>query len=159
MFQLACSLVMGGSREGTGGPDPPPMKNHKNIGFLTNTGPVPLKTHKMLGHVGPSSARQRNAIAMAFRWRTDDGPFISVLYLDPLSSYQLKMIIIIKKRSQICAPLLKNRSRSAHASLRYIVRLSLYSIMQLKSRCILSLQLRMSCLSVICNLLFQRCVR
>ena len=130
MFQLACSLVMGGSREGTGGPDPPPpMKNHKNIGFFTNTGPVPLKTHKATKpafDVGPSSARQRNAIAMAFRWRTDDGPFISVLYLDPLSSYQLKMIIIIKKRSQICAPLLKNRSRSAHASLRYIVRLSLY---------------------------------
>ena len=23
---------------------------------------------------GPSSARQRNAISMAFRWRADDGP-------------------------------------------------------------------------------------
>ena len=80
------------------------MKNHKNIGLLTNTGPVPLKTHnatKPAFDVGPSSARQRNAIAMAFRWRTDDGPFISVLYLDTLSSYQLKMIIIIKTRSQI----------------------------------------------------------
>ena len=29
---------------GTGGPDPPPpMKNHKNTGFSSNTGPDPLK--------------------------------------------------------------------------------------------------------------------
>ena len=124
---------MGGSREGTGGPDPPPMKNHKTIGFLTNTGPVPLKTHNMLGHVGPSSARQRNAIAMAFRWRTDDGPFISVLYLDLLSSYQLKMIMIIKNVLKFPPPsLLKIRSRSAHASLRYIVRLSLYPLLSIE---------------------------
>ena len=33
--------VMGRSREGTGGLDP--LKNHKNIGFLSNTGPEPLK--------------------------------------------------------------------------------------------------------------------
>ena len=26
---------------------------------------------------GPSSARQRNAIEMAFRWRTDDGPTLT----------------------------------------------------------------------------------
>ena len=25
----------------TGGPDPYPLKNHKNIGFLSNTGPDP----------------------------------------------------------------------------------------------------------------------
>ena len=48
---------MGGSREGTGGPDPP--KNHKNIGFLCNTGPDPLKKpklpsqHSMLAIIGP----------------------------------------------------------------------------------------------------------
>ena len=49
---------------GTGGPDPPPLKNHKNIGFLSNTGPDPLKIHKATKpafNVGPSSARQRNA--------------------------------------------------------------------------------------------------
>ena len=29
----------------------PPLKNHKNIGFLSNTGPDPLKNqHSMLGH-------------------------------------------------------------------------------------------------------------
>ena len=39
---------MGGSREGgggTGGPDSP-LKNLKNIGFLSNAGPNPLKNHK-----------------------------------------------------------------------------------------------------------------
>ena len=51
---------------GTGGPDhPPPMKNHKNIGFFKNTGPDPmknLKATKSAFSVGPSSARKRNAI-------------------------------------------------------------------------------------------------
>ena len=44
---------------------PPPLKNHKNIGFLSNTGPDPLKNHKTTKpafNVGSSSARQRNAI-------------------------------------------------------------------------------------------------
>ena len=31
-------FTMGGSRGGTGGPDPP-LNNHKNIGFPSNTGP------------------------------------------------------------------------------------------------------------------------
>ena len=30
---------------GTGGPNPN-LKNNKNIGFLSNTGPEPLKNHK-----------------------------------------------------------------------------------------------------------------
>ena len=57
-------FCIGGSRGGTGGPDPPP-ENHKNIGFLCNTGPDPLKFHKATKpafNVGPSSAHQRNAI-------------------------------------------------------------------------------------------------
>ena len=36
------------SRGGRGGPDPPPptlLKNHKNIGFSSNTGPDPMKNH------------------------------------------------------------------------------------------------------------------
>ena len=36
---------MRGSRGGGRGPDPP-MKNDKNIGFLSNTGPDLLKNHK-----------------------------------------------------------------------------------------------------------------
>ena len=53
-----------------------PLKNHKSIGFLSNTGPDPLKNYKATKpafNVGLSSARQRNAISMAFRWRVDNG--------------------------------------------------------------------------------------
>ena len=42
-----------------------PLKNHKNIGFLRNSGPDPLKIYEATEpafNVGPSSARQRNAI-------------------------------------------------------------------------------------------------
>ena len=49
--------------EGTGGLTP--LKNHKNIGFLSNTGPDPLKNHKTTKpafNVGSSSAHQRNTI-------------------------------------------------------------------------------------------------
>ena len=41
------------------------LKNHKNIGFLSNSGPDLLKNHKATEpafNVGSSSARQRNAI-------------------------------------------------------------------------------------------------
>ena len=50
---------MGGSREGTGGPDPP--EKSQKIGFLSNTGPDLLKNHKATKqafNVGPLSARQ-----------------------------------------------------------------------------------------------------
>ena len=63
---------------GTGGPDRP-LKNHKNIGFLSNSGPDPLKNYEATEpafNVGPSSACQRSAIYLAFRWRADDGPLI-----------------------------------------------------------------------------------
>ena len=43
---------------------PPPLENHKNIGFLSNIGPDTLKT-KPAFNVGPS----------VFRWRADNGPF------------------------------------------------------------------------------------
>ena len=75
-------MSMRGSRGGTGGPDPPPpLKNHTNIGFFSNTGPDPLNNHKATKPAfndGPSLARQRNAIEMAFRWWADDGPLLVV---------------------------------------------------------------------------------
>ena len=45
-----------------------PLKNHKNIGFLSNTGPDPLnhKATKPAFNVGPLAVRQRNVISMAF---------------------------------------------------------------------------------------------
>ena len=51
----------GGGGQGSG----PTLKNHKNIGLLSNTGPDPLKNQKATNqkfNVEPSPARQRNAI-------------------------------------------------------------------------------------------------
>ena len=59
-------------QRGLGSGSGPPLKNHKNIGFSSNTGPDPLKItklpsqHSMLGH-------------HRFRWWADDGPLIVVL--------------------------------------------------------------------------------
>ena len=62
MMLAACAYPEGGGDIGSG---PPPLKNHKNIGFSCNTGPDPLKNHKATKpafNVGPSLARQRNVI-------------------------------------------------------------------------------------------------
>ena len=56
--------IQRGRGGGAGGPDPP-MKNHRNIGFQSNSGPDPLKKHKATKpalNVGPLAARTRNAI-------------------------------------------------------------------------------------------------
>ena len=59
--------IIGGScadpEGGTGGPDP--LKNHKKIGFHSNSGPDPMKNHKAIEpafNVWLSSACQGNAI-------------------------------------------------------------------------------------------------
>ena len=52
----------GGGGRGSG---PPRPENSQNIGFSSNTGPDPLnnrKATKPAFNIGPSSARQRNAI-------------------------------------------------------------------------------------------------
>ena len=41
-----CRSRGGGGGGGAGGPDPPTLKNHKIIGFFSNTDPDPLKNHK-----------------------------------------------------------------------------------------------------------------
>ena len=43
----------------------PPLKNHKNIGFISNIGPDPLKNHKATNPNGGV-------------WQADNGPFIVV---------------------------------------------------------------------------------
>ena len=61
--------------------------------FFRNTGPEPLKNHKATKpafNVGPSSARQRDAISMAFRSRADDGPLL-VLFESSLLSSKKKL--------------------------------------------------------------------
>ena len=45
---------------------PRPLKNHKNIGFLSKIGPDPLNNHKATKpafNIGPSLVRQRNAFS------------------------------------------------------------------------------------------------
>ena len=107
-----------------------PLKNHKNIGFLSNTGPAPWKItklpsqHSMLGHHWPasempfiiglpvkcysSSARQQNAIhLMAFCWRADDGLLLLLFGSSFPSSKKTQ------KTSELDPPLAK-LSGSAH---------------------------------------------
>ena len=51
--------AISGSRGGDRGSGPPPLKNQKNIGFLSNTGLNPLENHKttkLAFNVGPLSA-------------------------------------------------------------------------------------------------------
>ena len=55
------SMQRGGGAWGPG----PHQKNHRNIGFLSNTGPDPLNNHKATKpafYAGPSAARQRKPI-------------------------------------------------------------------------------------------------
>ena len=55
---------MSGSRGGRG-VWTPPLNNHKHLGCQINSGPDRVKNHKATEpavNVGPSSARQRNAI-------------------------------------------------------------------------------------------------
>ena len=64
---------MCGSREGTGGPDPPPLKNHKNTGFSSNTGPDPLKNRscqpsiQCWAIIGPPAKRHLNGVSLVGR--------------------------------------------------------------------------------------------
>ena len=56
---------MRGSRGGGGWMSGPPLKNHKAIGFLGDTGLDPLKNYNAIKpafNVRSSSARKRNAI-------------------------------------------------------------------------------------------------
>ena len=96
MFRLTefWGLCMCGSRGGEGGSGPPPpLKNHKNIGCLSNSGPDLLKNYEATEpafNVGPSSARQQNIILMAFCWQADDGPLIVVFGSSQHSSTKKK---------------------------------------------------------------------
>ena len=67
-----CGSRGGGGGGGGGGEQGVwiPLKNHKNIGFLSNTGPNPLINHKAIKpvfNVGPALACQQTA---------KDGPLI-----------------------------------------------------------------------------------
>ena len=53
---------------GTGGPDPPPLKIHKNIGFLSKTGADPLKMTRLPSQ-NSMSGHHRHASETPFKWR------------------------------------------------------------------------------------------
>ena len=81
------SPIMCGSRGGGGGggdrvSEPLSHRNHKIMGFLSNTTvQIPLKITKLPSKYSMSRTslpRQRNAILMAFCWWADDGPILVV---------------------------------------------------------------------------------
>ena len=85
---------------GAGGRPPPSLKNHKNIGFLSHTGPDPLKKittlpsqYSMLGHHRPASETP-------FQWRFADGPLMARFkwHLDRI------LFPLIKQKSQSWIP-------------------------------------------------------
>ena len=64
---------------GTGGPDPPPpLENHRNIVFLSNTGPDPLNNHKAT-RLAFNVGHHRPASEMPFKWRFAGGPMMAQL--------------------------------------------------------------------------------
>ena len=80
------------------------LKNHKNLVCRQYWSGSP-KNHKATKpefNVGPSSARQRNAIQMAFRWQADDG-LLLVVFGSSLLNQKKK-----KKPLSKLDPLLKN---------------------------------------------------
>ena len=61
-------------QRGGGGPDPPPLKNHKNKGFLSNTGPDPRKWQSYPASIqcqviiGTPAKRHLNGVSLVGRW-------------------------------------------------------------------------------------------
>ena len=94
-----------------GGPDtpPPPLKNHKNIGFLNNTAPDPLKSQSYQASIqcwtiiGTPEERHLNGVSLG----ANVGPFIMVFWSSLPSS--------TKKSCKIWTPPpLTKHSGSAH---------------------------------------------
>ena len=88
------------------------LENHKNIGFLSNTGLDPLLNHKATKpafNVRPPLANQGKAIYMAFPWLADDGPHI-VVFGSSLPTSTKKN----KKKSVKDGPPLKKLYRSVN---------------------------------------------
>ena len=88
--------IMGGSRVREVFGLPPPLKNHKNIGLICNTGLDPMKITKPPSEYSTSS-HHLPASETPFQWRFAGGRFASgpmmtqlKRYLDPLSPDQQK---------------------------------------------------------------------
>ena len=105
---LFAIVPMGGSRGGTGDPDPP-EKSQKYSVFFSNTGPEPLKNQTSI-QCWAIIGRQRNAILLGhhrparetpFKWRFAGGPMMAhflVVFGSSLPHY------LKKKRCQSWTP-------------------------------------------------------
>ena len=104
-------------QRGDRGPDPPPpMKNHKNIGFSSNTVPDSLKNRSYQASIqcwGIIGTPVKGHL-MAFRWRAHDGPLIVVLGSFLPSSTKKKKKKTNKKNEVKVGPPLTKLSGSAH---------------------------------------------
>ena len=103
--RIPCANPEGG--QGVRSPPPPPLKNHKNIGFLSNCGPDTLKNHK-----ATKPAFVFGSLS-AYRWWIDDGPPIVVFVWILFRS--LKNVVKV-------GPPLKKLSGSAHATYNKIMK-------------------------------------
>ena len=68
---ITCADPEGGGGGGQGAR----MKNHKNIGFLSNTGPDPLEYHSQYSML----CHHRHAIETPFKWRFEGGSMMTRL--------------------------------------------------------------------------------
>ena len=93
---------------GTGSQDPPPLENHKNIGFPSIIVLDPLKITKLLKEHSIVD-HYRHASETVFRWRAYDGPLLAAF---PSSHHPITKIT--KKNVVSVGPPLK-LSGSAHA--------------------------------------------
>ena len=73
----------------------PHLKNHKNIGFLCNTGLDPLENHKATKPAFNMLNHHWHASKMPFKWHFAGRPMMAPLlwYLDSPSPHQLKKLI------------------------------------------------------------------
>ena len=85
-----------------GGPLSPPLKNHKNLGFLSNTGPDLMKNHKATKpafNVGPLSAtsetpfksHRHSVRSLALNIVMKPGPTVELRRLNPSLFMLLKV--------------------------------------------------------------------
>ena len=115
MWVQSCADPKGG---GAGGPDPPPppQKNHKNIGFLSNTGLDPLKItklpsqHSMLRHHRHPSETPFNYDGVSLvgqSWPAYSGiwilPFLINYCTTPDKTLDPRMSALKPSRSTTCA--------------------------------------------------------
>ena len=95
----------------------PPLENHKNIGFLSNTGPDRLtQSYQASIQCWTIISPQRNAISIAFRWRADNGTFLDIWIFGSSNPSTTKKKKKKKKKKNVIkfGPPLTNLSGSAH---------------------------------------------